>query len=102
MGTGSPVAIAECAMMKSGSYESGVAIRFRNMSSEPITQVTFHVHNGKHAIDVNDHGSFAPGTDVDHVLTTPTWELLHGDVASCTVKSVTFASGKVWKAPPHP
>lgn len=102
MGTESPISIASCSMRTSGSYESGVSIGFRNVSREPITKVTFHVHNGKHDIDVNDHGSFAPGTNVRHVLTTPTWELVHGDVASCTVKSVTFASGKVWEAPPHP
>ena len=97
-----PIAISECAVLRTQSYERGLAVIFRNTSAEPIVKVVFHVHNGAHAIDVTDHGTFSPETDIDHVLATPTWELHHGDATTCTVASVTFANGKTWEAPKHP
>lgn len=97
-----PVKVAECTMVIANSYEKGIHVRFRNASAHTITRVTFHVHNGPHSVDVSDHGTFAPGVDIDHELTTPTWELHHGDVSSCTIKSVTFTDGATWTAPPHP
>lgn len=62
-----------------------------------VSLVAFNVHNGPHHIVVDDRGTFAPGSSIDHVLTTPTWELFHAQAHACTVAHVLFADGSSWR-----
>ncbi|MGZ3509855.1 MAG: hypothetical protein ACXWNJ_15835 [Vulcanimicrobiaceae bacterium] len=56
------------------------------------------MHNGPHEITIADHGGFAPGVMIDHVLSTPTWELYHAQAHSCVVTFVRFDNGSIWRA----
>ena len=91
-----PIHVDSCAFVRAGSFEHSVRVRFHNASTRTVTLVAFTVRNGPHHIVVNDSGSFAPGTAIDHVLTTPTWELFHAQAHACTVAHVRFADGSIW------
>lgn len=91
-----PIHIDSCSFVRAGSFEHSVRVRFHNASARTVSLVAFNVHNGSHHIVINDSGSFTPGTAIDHVLTTPTWELFHAQAHTCTVAHVRFADGSAW------
>ena len=91
-----PIHVDSCSFVPAGSFEHSVAIRFHNTSNRTATIVAIEVHNGPHHITVRDHGSFAPNVEIDHRLSTPTWELYHAEPHACVVTYVRFTDGTSW------
>src|SRR5579872_4047603 len=91
-----PVQIDSCSMVVSTRFERGVQLFFHNTSPQTITHVTFRIENGAHATDVDDEGNFPPGTEIDHILVTPTWSLQNGSTGTCSVNAVRFGDGTDW------
>jgi hypothetical protein len=65
-------------------------VRFMNDGDESITHITFGLSDGS---TVDDDGSFAPGTTIDH-----TFDITPNDADACSVESATFADGTRWHA----
>jgi hypothetical protein len=97
----SPIHVDSCSFVRAGSFEHSVEVRFRNTSDRIATVVAFEVHNGPHRITIRDRGSFAPNVEIDHRLSTPTWELYHAQPHSCVVTYVRFEDGTSWPHAQH-
>ena len=91
-----PIHIDSCTMQSAGSFERGVQIRYKNVSSHTVSGVGFDVSYNRHHVVIEDRGSVAPGDTVDRVLTTPTWELYHSANQACDVAYVYFSDGTAW------
>ncbi len=101
-----PIAIGNCTLTEvpSSSVEGGfqglgsadLAIGFVNRAAVTATGVRFVVRIGGTSQTFEDSGSFAAGTQIEHVFTPLSSAAGFGD-ASCAVDAVTFSDGTSWR-----
>lgn len=105
---GPPVEINECAVLYRGGWlvgqAAGVKIEFTNDTDKKADVINFGVSDGgSHGGNIRDVGSFAPGIEVRHkyragdgmMMFSPLFSHPH---ISCSVVSVHFEDGTVWRA----
>ena len=81
---------------------TGIEIEFVNETSQAATLVNFDVQSGGDQFVIRDVGTFSPGVSIKHKYRNGAGQafILPEFIApkiSCSVDSVTFADGSVWR-----
>jgi len=76
---------------------NGIAIRFVNRNSVAATDVKFSVKYNGLTEQIDDGGTFAPGTLIAHAYSLPSLPNI-GDSLHVDVTTVRFADGSSWQA----
>jgi hypothetical protein len=107
--THDPIGIIGCNVHVHGPLDyyraADLEVRFKNVSSKVIDQITFRAFDGSGGVDFVKQGSYSPGV---FVLTSAYRQRLPDAGApyesleladSCAAISATYADGTVWQAP---
>jgi len=73
---------------------AGVEIDYVNRAAVPAEDVTFLVGDGAAGIILADHGTFAPGTLIQHVF----WTGSNVDTSTCSVAAARLRGGIAYDA----
>ena len=101
-----PIGVLSCVMGYSmfGMYTSELQVRYQNLDSKALTQVTFRVPYSTGAFDYIDKSDIKPGPLISHLLRRRLPLPVNGyqtlnEAATCTVVNATYADGSTWKNP---
>jgi len=101
-----PVGVLSCAMGYAflGMYSSVLQVRYRDLDTKPLAEVTFRVPYSTSAFDYADESDIEPGRLITHSLHRRLPLPINGyqtldEAASCIVVNATYADGSIWKNP---
>jgi hypothetical protein len=105
--TGAPVEIDECKLLYSGNdvagESAGVSLKFTNDSKLTADLINFRVTAGSESGMIRDVGTFTPGIEITHHYKEGSGHMMFAPILShvhldCSVASVHFTDGSVWRA----
>jgi hypothetical protein len=101
---GAPIALMPCSLDIGRGV--GLGVKYSNDSTHVADSIVFRATYEQSALDFTDRGEFAPGDVQAHFIKNPLPPELsgrslyaHDDAQRCSVVSVHFADGTMWRNP---